>query len=100
MRRRKKEEKAINTIPTFINYQFYKNTSEPNNALVKKANNKIEFKNLYEGREELDMFSFMGNFDFPDLEELKNSLTKSGKYKKLEIEEIIAGLKTLPEYRD
>lgn len=99
MQRRKKEEKAINTIPTYIDYQIYKKYKrDSQDALVKEVDSKVEWRNFEEEKKE-NLLYFMESFDFPDLEELKTSLVKSGEYKKSEIEEIIAGLKTLPEYK-
>lgn len=74
----------------------YKKTVFEKEILHKEIEGKIEWRNLFEE----DLLSFMDSFDFPDLEELKQSLTKSGEYEPKQIEEIIVGLKTLPEYRD
>lgn len=48
--------------------------------------------------DEQDVFSFMKNFNFPDLKVIKKSLTKSKQYSQKQINEILSGLKTLPEY--
>lgn len=91
----------INLGPSFTNYPIYK--KEPRNALVKQIGLNVvnaEWRNLFEETQTEDLLSFMGDFDFPNLGELELSLKKSGKYKGKEIKEIIAGLKTLPEYRD
>ncbi len=45
---------------------------------------------------EIDKLSFMEDFEFPPLDKLRKLLLKS--HPKKEVEEIIAGLKTLPEY--
>jgi len=45
-----------------------------------------------------DTLSFMDTFNFPGLDSIKLSLTKSGQYTLEQIEEILSGLKTLPEY--
>lgn len=60
----------------------------------------VVWKSFIEEEQSEDILSFMENFDFPNLDDLKTSLIESGKYKKSEVEEIVAGLKTLPEYRD
>lgn len=49
---------------------------------------------------EIDNLSFMGTFKFPKIEEMRSTLQQSGEYTTKQIEEIIAGLKTLPEYRE
>jgi len=49
---------------------------------------------------DIDNLSFMGTFKFPKIEKMKISLQQSGEYTSEQIEEIIAGLKTLPEYRE
>lgn len=58
------------------------------------------WRNLNEEKQEEDLLFFMETFDFPNLQELRQSLTDSGEYKPEQVEEIISGLKTLPEYRD
>ena len=50
--------------------------------------------------EEPDNLSFMESFDFPDLEELRTSLTESHQYTTEQVQEIVSGLATLAEYRD
>lgn len=45
-----------------------------------------------------DKLSFMETFDFPDLNQLKISLIDSGSYTSKQVDEILAGLSTLPEY--
>ena len=47
---------------------------------------------------EVDALSFMETFTLPDLKEVKTSLKKS-KYSEEQTNEIISGLKTLPEYK-
>lgn len=47
---------------------------------------------------EVGMLSFMDTFTYPDLSNIQSSLTQSGEYTPEQIEEILAGLKTLPEY--
>lgn len=47
---------------------------------------------------EIDAVSFIETFVFPDLKKVKSSLQKS-KYSEEQINEIIVGLKTLPEYK-
>lgn len=48
--------------------------------------------------DQTDHLSFMESFDFPELNELKTSLTNSGHYAPKQVDEIIEGLSTLPEY--
>lgn len=98
MQKRKKEEQVINLGPSFTNYPIYK--KEPEHSLVKKIKLKVEWKDLLEETQTEDRLSFMGDFDFPELDKLEFSLRRSGKYNDEEIKEIVAGLKTLPEYRD
>lgn len=88
----------INLGSSFTNFPIYKKRAK--DVLVKEVNFKVELKNLFEETNEEDLLSFMGSFDFPDLDNLKTTLIQTGKYKKIEVEEIIKGLKTLPEYRD
>lgn len=45
-----------------------------------------------------EALSFMETFSFPDLKGIKSSLKKA-KYSTEEVNEIILGLKTLPEYK-
>lgn len=67
---------------------------------VKKSQpNKIVWRNPEEKQSEEDLLSFMESFDFPDLAQLKISLKNSGLYTQEQINEIISGLATLPEYR-
>ena len=49
---------------------------------------------------EVDELAFMTTFTFPKLDELKASLKASGVYSNEQLDRIIAGLETLPEYRD
>ncbi len=49
-------------------------------------------------KSEKDKLSFMEKFDAPKLSEVRVSLNKSGNYTQDQVEEIIAGLSTLPEY--
>lgn len=58
------------------------------------------WRNLNGERQEEDLLFFMETFDFPNLQDLRQSLIDSGEYKPEQVEEIISGLKTLPEYRD
>ncbi len=48
--------------------------------------------------DEVDALSCMETFTFPNLKEVKTSLQKS-KYSEEQINEVIAGLKTLSEYK-
>jgi len=48
--------------------------------------------------DERDIFSFMKDFNFPDLKVIKKSLTKSKQYSQKQVAEILSGLGTLPEY--
>lgn len=47
---------------------------------------------------DIDTLSYMETFTFPDLKKVGVSLQNS-KYSEKQIEEVIAGLKTLPEYK-
>lgn len=49
---------------------------------------------------EKDNISFMGTFTYPNLDEMKMTLLQSGEYTVDQVTEIIAGLKTLPEYSE
>lgn len=66
----------------------------------KNINTRMEWRNLEEERHEEDLLEFMETFKFPSLDSLKNSLKASGEYTENQIDEIIYGLKNLPEYRD
>lgn len=55
---------------------------------------------LWNVEKEEDLLSFMEPFEFPDLDQLKASLSKSKVYTKKHIDELVAGFKTLPEYQD
>lgn len=96
MRKGEKEEKVTNLQP------YADNQISEWAILDKRIKNVVikEWKNLDGERQEEDLLFFMETFDFPDLQELRQSLTDSGEYKPEQIEEIISGLKTLPEYRD
>lgn len=95
MRKVEKEEKVTNLQP-------YADTQISKWEILDKRikNVVIEWKNLDDARQEEDLLAFMETFDFPDLQELRQSLANSGEYKPEQVEEIISGLKTLPEYRD
>lgn len=97
MQKGEKEEKAINPQP-YTPYPYTKQVSE--REVGKEVKNRVEWKNLAEERQEEDLLFFMETFDFPNLQDLKQSLIDSGEYKPEQVEEIILGLKTLPEYRD
>lgn len=95
MQKGKKEEKVTNLQP------YADNQISEWEILDKRVKNVvIEWKNLDGERQEEDLLFFMETFDFPNLQELRQSLTDSGEYKPEQVEEIISGLKTLPEYRD
>lgn len=68
-------------------------------SIKKQQTAKIVWRNLEEEKAEEDLLSFMESFDFPDLVQLKISLKDSGLYTREQINEIISGLATLPEYR-
>ena len=61
---------------------------------------KVVWKDFNEESQEEDMLTFMETFNFPSLSSLRSSLKASGQYTKKQIDEIVAGLKDLPEYRD
>ena len=49
---------------------------------------------------EVDELAFMTTFTFPKLDELRASLKASGVYSDEQLDRIMSGLETLPEYRD
>ncbi len=100
MRKRKKEEQAIN--PQAFSPNPYKKPVFEKEVLYKEEDQpvvKIEWSGLFEIAQE-DLLSSMERFDYPDLKELKKSLLKDGIYPLETINEIISGLATLPGYRD
>ena len=99
MQKGEKEEKAINPQP-YTPYPYTSSVSEREISVEEVEKNRIEWRNLADERQEEDLLAFMETFDFPPLEDLRQSLTDSGEYKPEQVEEIISGLKTLPEYRD
>lgn len=52
-----------------------------------------------ETEEQVDKLYFMETFDFPGLGELKTSLLESKELTPEQVEKVISGLATLPEYR-
>lgn len=62
--------------------------------------NHVVWRDFDEEPQQEDMLAFMDNFNFPSLYKLKKSLKASGQYTKKQIDEIIAGLSTLPEYNE
>lgn len=68
--------------------------------LEKNIKNNIVWKDFSEEPQEEDMLAFMETFNFPSLSTVRRSLKASGRYTKEQIDEIVAGLKDLPEYRD
>ena len=72
-----------------LSYEWFKDI--PNNVI---------WKDFSEESQEEDMLAFMEPFNFPNLSKLKDSLKASGQYTKKQIDEIIAGLSTLPEYNE
>lgn len=62
--------------------------------------NNVVWKDFDEEPQQVDMLSFMETFNFPSLSILIKSLKASGRYAKEQINEIVMGLKDLPEYRD
>lgn len=94
-----KEGKELQVTNMDPQYRYDDNKVVQNyTSLPQSEKSHIEWKD-FSAKEEKDLLAFMGDFTFPNLNQLKTSLQKSG-YKKSEIEEIIAGLKTLPEYSD
>lgn len=73
-------------------YDYFKN------AFKNIAVNNTESKKLVIIDEDMDSLSFMESFDAPPLSEVRASLTSSGNYTQEQVEEIVAGLSTLPEY--
>ena len=68
--------------------------------LVKNIKRNIVWVDFSEETQKEDMLSFMETFNFPSLSTLRSSLKASGQYTKEQIDEIVAGLRDLPEYRD
>lgn len=75
-------------------YDYFKSTFK--NTVV----NNTESKKFVIIDDNVDYLSFMESFDFPQLNKLKSSLVSSGEYTQEQVEEIIAGLSTLPEYHN
>lgn len=104
MRRKRRDAKMDNhtsqhQIPTteenyykIAYYDYFKSAFE--NTVV----NNTESKKLVVTDENIDSLSFMESFDAPPLSEVRASLTSSGNYTQEQVEEIVAGLSTLPEY--
>lgn len=79
----------------------YSNIYIDNKEIRDKKATEEEIKTIWTSlTEEQDVLSFMEPFDFPNLEELKLSLAQSGHYTEKQIEEIIAGISTLPHYNE
>lgn len=74
-------------------YEYFKDAFK--NIVV----NNTESKKILMIDENIDNLSFMESFDFPELIQLKVSLDNCGNYTRKQVDEIIAGLSTLPEYR-
>ena len=62
---------------------------------VQLESNFIDTKEM---EEQLDKLYFMEAFDFPDLGELRASLLGSKELPSEQVEKVISGLATLPEY--
>lgn len=75
-------------------YDYFKSAFK--NTVV----NNTESKKLVIIDDNIDYLSFMESFDFPQLSKLKPSLISSGEYTQEQVDEIIVGLSTLPEYHN
>lgn len=88
---------------TYENYSGMNRTSKNllDEDLAKKIKlNNVVWKDFSEEPQGEDMLAFMETFNFPKLSILRKSLKASGHYTKKQIDEIVVGLKDLPEYRD
>ena len=81
-------------VPTYIREQI---TQDSNLLAVFGYEGSVT--KSYPQKKQRDVLSFMGTFTFPKIEDFKKSLTKTKKYTKKQISEIIEGLQDLPEYQ-
>lgn len=104
MTKGRKEAKMDNNLQPYSGEDYSDMNRESKNLLDEELAKKKKLTIVWEDfREELqkeDMLSFMETFNFPSLSNLRSSLKASGQYTKEQLDEIVAGLKDLPEYRD